>query len=106
MLDLPVEAPEFADWLSAETFDPAGHPLEAAGIRTDADLRPVDRAGKPVLDNVRVVGATLAGQRHLHQRCRDGVDIASGWRAARTLTAGTAGTAAARAPQAAGSNRP
>ena len=103
VLDLPVEAPEFADWLSAETFDPAGHPLEAAGIRTDADLRPVDRAGKPVLDNVRVVGATLAGQRHLHQRCRDGVDIASGWRAARTLTAGTA---AARAPQAAGSNRP
>jgi glycerol-3-phosphate dehydrogenase subunit B len=106
VLDLPVEAPEFADWLSTDTFDPAGHPLEAAGIRTDADLRPVDRSGKPVFDNVRVVGAMLAGQRHLHQRCRDGVDIASGWRAARTLTAATTGTAAARAPQATGSIRP
>jgi glycerol-3-phosphate dehydrogenase subunit B len=114
VLDLPVEAPEFAEWLSTDTFDPAGHPLEAAGIRTDADLRPIDRAGRPVLENVRVVGAMLAGQRHFHERCRDGVDIAAGWRAARTLTAAAAGSAAmagaapaaTRAPQAAGRNRP
>jgi glycerol-3-phosphate dehydrogenase subunit B len=107
VLDLPVEGPELGEWLSADAFDPAGHPLEAAGIRTDADLRPIDRSGKPVLDNVRVVGAMLAGQRHLHERCRDGVDIAAGWRAARTLTAATAGgAAAASAPQAAGSTRP
>ncbi len=87
VLDLPVEAPEFADWLAPDAFDPAGHPLEGAGIRTDADLRPVDQSGKPVFENVRVAGSLLAGQRYLRERCRDGVAIASGWRAARTMTA-------------------
>jgi len=87
VLGMPVEAPEFADWLAPDAFDPSGHPLEAAGIRTDADLRPVDRSGKPIFENVRVVGTMLAGQRYLRERCRDGVSIASGWRAAKTLTA-------------------
>ena len=52
LLDLPVEAPPAEAWLSSDPFDPAGHPLEAAGIRTDADLRPVDSGGRVVLDNV------------------------------------------------------
>jgi glycerol-3-phosphate dehydrogenase subunit B len=86
VLGLGVEAPERSNWLSADAFDPAGHPLEAAGIRTDKDLRPLDSSGKPVLENVKVVGTMLAGQRYLRERCRDGVDIASGWRAARVLT--------------------
>jgi glycerol-3-phosphate dehydrogenase subunit B len=87
VLGLPVEAPEFADWLSPDAFDPAGHPLEAAGIRTDKDLRPVDRSGHAVIENVRVAGSLLAGQRYLRERCRDGVAIASGRHAARTLSA-------------------
>jgi glycerol-3-phosphate dehydrogenase subunit B len=87
VLALPVETPEVSDWLAADAFDPAGHPLEAAGIRTDADLRPVDPSGRVVLENVRIAGALLAGQRYLRERCRDGVDVASGWRAAKTLTA-------------------
>jgi glycerol-3-phosphate dehydrogenase subunit B len=86
VLGLPVEAPEAAEWFSRDAFDPAGHPLEAAGIRTDADLRPVDSDGRPVFENVKVVGSLLAGQRYLRERCRDGVAIASGRRAARTLT--------------------
>jgi glycerol-3-phosphate dehydrogenase subunit B len=86
VLGLAVEAPEFSNWLSPDAFDPAGHPLEAAGIRTDRDLRPVDSSGQPVFENVKVVGTMLAGQRYLHERCRDGVAIASGWRAGRVLT--------------------
>jgi glycerol-3-phosphate dehydrogenase subunit B len=86
VLGLPIEAPPAAEWFSRDAFDPAGHPLEAAGIRTDGDLRPVDSVGKPVFENVRVVGSLLAGQRYLRERCRDGVAIASGRRAARTLT--------------------
>jgi glycerol-3-phosphate dehydrogenase subunit B len=97
VLGLPVEAPDFADWLAPDAFDPSGHPLEAAGIRTDADLRPVDRSGKPIFENVRVVGTMLAGQRYLRERCRDGVSIASGWRAAKTLSAVAAPVAAAAA---------
>jgi len=86
VLDLPVEAPPPEQWLSEDAFDPAGHPLEAAGIRTDGELRPVGRGGSPILENVRVVGSLLPG-RTMRQRCRDGVDFTSGWRAARLLTA-------------------
>lgn len=88
VLGLVVEAPELSNWLSHDAFDPAGHPLEAAGIRTDKDLRPLDSSGKPVFENVKVVGSMLAGQRYLRERCRDGVAIASGWRAGRVLTSG------------------
>ena len=70
---------------------PDGHPLERAGIRTDARLRPVDAAGEVVLDNVVVAGSLLAGQRYLAERCGDGVAIASGFRAAATLAAARPG---------------
>jgi glycerol-3-phosphate dehydrogenase subunit B len=83
VMDLPVEAPEVEAWLSRDAFDANGHPLESAGIRTDSDLRPVDRSGVPIYENVRVVGSMLAGQRSLRERCRDGVAIASGRRAGR-----------------------
>lgn len=86
VLGLPVEAPGIEDWLAQDGLDPAGHPLEAAGIRTDARLRPIDPAsGAPVLANVVVAGALLAGQRALRERCGDGVAVTSGWRAAGEL---------------------
>jgi glycerol-3-phosphate dehydrogenase subunit B len=95
VLGLPVEAPEFEDWLAPDAFEPSGHPLEAAGIRVDSDLRPVDSSGRPIFENVRVVGTMLAGQRYLRERCRDGVSIAGARRAARTLTAVSAAPLAA-----------
>jgi len=85
LLGLPVEGPAAAEWLSADPFDRAGHPLEAAGIRTDADLRPLDAGGKVVVENVAIVGSLLAGQRYLTERCGDGVALASGRRAAAVL---------------------
>ncbi len=85
LLGLPVEAPAAGEWLSSDPYDPAGHPLEAAGIRTDAALRPMGHAGSPAFTNVSVVGSMLAGQRYLAERCGDGVAIASGFRAAAVL---------------------
>ena len=86
LLGLPVEAPAPNDWLARDPFDPAGHPLEAAGIRTDERLRPVGAAGDVVLQNVAVVGSMLAGQRYLSERCGDGVAVSSGRRAAATAS--------------------
>lgn len=100
VLGLPVEAPPPGDWLARAPFDPRGHPIGAAGIRTDARLRPVDADGEIVLKNVAVVGSSLAGMRYLSERCGDGVAIASGVRAAATL-AGSSVEAATAAPQAA-----
>jgi glycerol-3-phosphate dehydrogenase subunit B len=95
LLGLPVETPPQDDWLRHEALDPAGHPVESAGIRTDAQLHPLDADGQ-VLANVFVVGALLAGQRALRERCGDGVAVASGWRAATTILHGP--PAAAEAP--------
>lgn len=82
VLGLPVDGPAHADWLLDDPFQPAGHPLEAAGLRTDAGLRPVQPGsgsdGQPLAANVRVAGSLLAGQRYLRHRCGDGVAVASG----------------------------
>ena len=91
LLDLPVEAPPADDWLAVDAFDPAGHPLETAGIRTDAELRPVAADGAVLFDNVRVTGSMLAGQRSVRDRCGDGVALASGRRAGRSLSGVPAG---------------
>jgi len=82
-----------AEWLGDDAFDPAGHPLERAGVRTDADLRPVAPDGTPLYENVRVAGSLLAGQQYIRERCGDGVALTSGRRAARSLTAVLAGAA-------------
>jgi glycerol-3-phosphate dehydrogenase subunit B len=79
VLGLPVEAPPEADWLAGRADAPGGHPIALAGIRTDAQLRPVAPAG------VRIVGSLLAGQRYVDERCGDGVALASAWRAAASL---------------------
>jgi glycerol-3-phosphate dehydrogenase subunit B len=94
LLGLPVEAPPADQWLAVDAFDPAGHPLEKAGIRTDAELRPVAADGASLFDNVRVAGSLLAGHRCIRERCGDGVALTSGRRAARSLTAVPAGHAA------------
>lgn len=86
LLDLPVSAPSRETWFAADPFDPAGHPLEAAGIVTDRDLRPLDGSGRAVVDGVRIVGSSLAGQRWLRERCGDGVALASARRAAASLS--------------------
>jgi glycerol-3-phosphate dehydrogenase subunit B len=85
VLDLPVEAPPADGWLAMGPFPPDGHPLERAGIRTDASLRPIGGGGKVALENVVIAGSILAGMRYLEERCGDGVAIASGIRAAETL---------------------
>jgi glycerol-3-phosphate dehydrogenase subunit B len=105
VLGLPVDAPDRDDWFGHDAFDPNGHPLERAGIRTDSDLRPLGPGGEPVFENVRVVGTLLAGQRHLRERCRDGVDFTSGWRAARLLS-GASGASGAPGPAVAEVRRP
>jgi glycerol-3-phosphate dehydrogenase subunit B len=82
---LPVAAPERDRWFSDDPLVP--HPLEAAGIEVDADLTP------PELENVRVIGSSLAGMHYLDERCGDGVALASAHRAAASL-AGTTAVAA------------
>jgi glycerol-3-phosphate dehydrogenase subunit B len=86
VLGLRVEAPEHEAWLVTDALDPAGHPVEAAGVPTDQALRPLGPDHAVSHGNVHVVGGLLADQRAVRERCGDGVAIASGWRAAGLLS--------------------
>lgn len=87
VLGLVVDGPGVGARLLDDPFDPGGHPLESAGIRTDAHLRPVAPGApdSPLALNVRIAGSLLAGQRYLRERCGDGVALASGRMAALEL---------------------
>jgi glycerol-3-phosphate dehydrogenase subunit B len=53
------------------------HPLGAAGVRVDAELRPVASPGEPLLANLRCVGALLAGHDPTVEGSREGVALAT-----------------------------
>jgi glycerol-3-phosphate dehydrogenase subunit B len=63
------------------------HPLGAAGVRVDAELRPVDASGEPLLANVRCVGGLLAGHDPTAEGSREGVALATAARVAALLEA-------------------
>jgi glycerol-3-phosphate dehydrogenase subunit B len=66
------------------------HPLGAAGVRVDAELRPVDASGEPLLANVRCVGGLLAAHDPTAESSREGVALATASRVAALLAAAPA----------------
>ncbi len=88
VFDLEVEAPPREDWFGGGPL--GSHPLETIGIRTDPGLRPLGPSGEVALENVRVIGSSLAGMRCLEDRCGDGVALASAHAVARSLALGRA----------------
>jgi glycerol-3-phosphate dehydrogenase subunit B len=63
------------------------HPLAAAGVRVDAELRPVDASGEPVAANIRCVGSLLAAHDPTAEGSREGVALATAARVAALLAA-------------------
>jgi glycerol-3-phosphate dehydrogenase subunit B len=81
-LGLPVRAPSGrGDWFAARFLDEGGHPVFRAGVAADAQLRPLDAAGRVVYRNVAVAGGALAGCDPIREGCLEGVAVATGWRA-------------------------
>ena len=60
-------------------------PLGAAGVRVDAELRPVHASGSPVHSNVHCVGGLLAGHDPTVEGSREGVALATATRTAELL---------------------
>jgi glycerol-3-phosphate dehydrogenase subunit B len=83
---LPVAAPARAEWFVTGSSLPMSDALEKAGIRVDAELRPIDVGGTPIVRNLRVAGSLIAGQRSIRDRCGEGVAVVSGRRAGQSLT--------------------
>jgi glycerol-3-phosphate dehydrogenase subunit B len=66
-----------------------GHPIGTAGVRVDAELRPVDAAGSPLYANLRCVGGLLAGHDPTVEGSREGVALATATRVAEVLAPAT-----------------
>jgi glycerol-3-phosphate dehydrogenase subunit B len=81
-LGLPLQAPNgSADWFAPRFLDEGGHAVFRAGVAVDAQLRPVDAAGRVVYANVAVAGSALAGFDPIREGCLEGAAVATGWRA-------------------------
>lgn len=82
--DLPVRAvPPRDQWFSESLLRGRAQPIHAAGIETDADLRPLDADGRVVAPNLYAAGRLLAGYSPVIEGSAEGVDLATGAGAAR-----------------------
>jgi len=80
------------DFLAERFLD--AHPLGAAGVRVDADLRPLHTAdpASPVYENVRCAGGLLADHDPTVEGSREGVALACAARLAEVLAPASAPT--------------
>jgi glycerol-3-phosphate dehydrogenase subunit B len=84
IFDLPVVQPATrGEWFRERFFQPEAHPIHRAGIVTDPAFRPVDGEGKVILENVRIAGSILAHHQAIEEHSREGIDLATGYWAAK-----------------------
>ncbi len=82
LLGLPVRQPATrADWHQREFLHPAGHAVNRAGIAVDAAWRALGPSGKPAWERLHAVGAILAGQDWMREKCGSGLAVATAWAA-------------------------
>ncbi|WP_003540628.1 anaerobic glycerol-3-phosphate dehydrogenase subunit GlpB [Desulfotomaculum nigrificans] len=77
---LPVETGH-EKWSARDFLSMAGHLFNQMGIKVNEHLRPVDKTGEVIIENVMVTGANLAGCNHPIEKCGNGVAVASGYKA-------------------------
>lgn len=82
LLNLPVHQPEKRDQWHRERFlDLRGHPVNRAGVETDALFRPLDESGEPVSERLFAAGAILAHQDWKRMKCGSGLAISTAHKA-------------------------
>ncbi len=87
VFNFPVPQPESREeWFGKSFFDK--HSIHRVGIFTNSFLRPSDETGKPILENVWAAGTILAGHHCLDEKSREGIEIATGYWAAKKAMEG------------------
>ena len=82
VFNLPVQQPLQRDaWHHKDLLHKEGHPLNRAGLETDATLRPVDGRGEVCIDNLFAAGSILAHQDWVRQKCGSGLALATAYAA-------------------------
>jgi glycerol-3-phosphate dehydrogenase subunit B len=84
IFNLPLSQPPSREgWFRNSFFSDLPHPIHQAGILIDSSFRPVDEREEPILENVRVVGSILAHHHSIDEKSREGIEIATGYVAAK-----------------------
>jgi glycerol-3-phosphate dehydrogenase subunit B len=82
IFNLPVHQPEKrTDWHRYEFLDPAGHPVNRAGLVTDEQFRPLDQSGKIAHGRLFAAGSILAHQDWIREKCGSGLAVATAYAA-------------------------
>jgi glycerol-3-phosphate dehydrogenase subunit B len=82
LFNLPVHQPERReDWHREDFLDRRGHPVNRAGLETDAFFRPTDASGRPVHPRLFAAGSILAHQDWMRMKCGSGLALATAYAA-------------------------
>lgn len=80
VFDLPVvHSGDRSTWTAPHLSDP--QPYATFGLRVDARMRPLGADGAPLMLNLFAAGGVLAGARRTEEGSRQGIGLASAWRA-------------------------
>jgi len=82
IFNLSVSQPKTRDgWFGKSFFN--GHLTHQAGILTNPYLQPVDEKGNLLLENIWIAGSILDHHNCIEEKSREGIEIATGYWAAR-----------------------
>lgn len=86
VFDLPVvHSSERSTWTAPRLNDP--QPYATFGLRVDSHMRPLGADGAPLLRNLFAAGGVLAGARRAEEGSRQGIGLATAWRAVESALA-------------------
>jgi glycerol-3-phosphate dehydrogenase subunit B len=84
IFNLPLTQPQSREgWFRNSFFSDLPHPIHQAGILTNVSFQPVDERGDLTLENVWVAGSILAHHHCIDEKSREGIEIATGYTAAK-----------------------
>jgi glycerol-3-phosphate dehydrogenase subunit B len=86
IFNLPLSQPPSREgWFRKAFFSDLSHPIHRAGILTDLYFQPVNERGDLILENVWVAGTILADHHCIDEKSREGIEIATGYTAAKYM---------------------
>lgn len=84
IFNLPVHQPKSReDWFKNTFFTDPPHPIHQAGILIDSSFRPVGETENLILENLWAAGSILARHHAIDEKSREGIEIATGYAAAK-----------------------
>jgi glycerol-3-phosphate dehydrogenase subunit B len=86
IFNLPLHQPAGRnEWHRSDFLDPKGHPINRAGVEINNAFQPVDKAGRPVYQNLFAAGSILAHQDWMRMKCGSGLAIVTAYGAVNAL---------------------